>query len=75
MGKATRIKKNQMYGEYCVHQDCGRYQESLEQKIGELEYELSQAKEILRKYVNECPSKYSFEDIDEMAEQFLGVEK
>lgn len=74
MGKANRIKKNQMFSEYCVHQDCGRYQENLAQKISELEYELSQAKEILRKYVNECPSKYSFEDIDEMAEQFLKEE-
>lgn len=32
---------------------------------------LTKAKEILRKYHEECPKKYSFEDIDDMAEQFL----
>ena len=78
MGKATRIKKNQMYGEYCAHQDCGRYQESLEQKIGELEYELSQAKEIIKEYmrfetmIGTC-AFYSeeYEKTKKKAEQFL----
>ena len=38
--------------------------------------QLTKAIEILKKYHNECPSKYSFEDIDNMAEQFLSeVEK
>lgn len=32
---------------------------------------LTKAIEILKKYHNECPAKYSFEDIDDMAEQFL----
>ena len=32
---------------------------------------LTKAKEILKKYHYECPAKYSFEDIDDMAEQFL----
>ena len=36
-----------------------------------IEGQLAKAIEILKKYHNECPSKYSFEDIDDMAEQFL----
>ena len=32
---------------------------------------LTKAIEILKKYHDECPAKYSFEDIDDMAEQFL----
>lgn len=35
---------------------------------------LTNAIEILKKYHKECPSKYSFEDIDDMAEQFLNSE-
>ena len=33
--------------------------------------QLTKAIEIIKKYHKECPSKYSFEDIDDMAEQFL----
>lgn len=73
MGKATRIKKNQMYSEYCTHQDCGRYQESLEQKIGELEYELSQTKEILKDVISSYnhDERFTFEKVLKRAEQFI----
>ena len=36
---------------------------------------LTKAIEILKKYHNECPAKYSFEDIDAMVEQFLKEDK
>lgn len=37
--------------------------------------QLTKAIEILKKYHDECPAKYSFEDIDAMAEQFLKENK
>lgn len=37
----------------------------------ELKARLNCATELLRKYHEECPDEYSFEDIDDMCEQFL----
>ena len=36
-----------------------------------MDNKIARAIEILKKYHDECPAKYSFEDIDDMAEQFL----
>lgn len=40
MEKLSRIKKNEMFNEYCFHSECGRYMEYLEQRVLELEFEL-----------------------------------
>ena len=44
------------------------------EQIAELKEKLTEATEILKKYHDECPKKYSFEDIDDMAEKFLEEE-
>ena len=45
------------------------------EQIAELKEKLTEATEILKKYHDECPKKYSFEDIDDMAEKFLKENK
>ena len=40
MGKGERVKRNEMFSDYCMQQNCGMYMEWLEQRVAELEFQL-----------------------------------
>ncbi len=40
MGKGERLKRKEMFSDYCMQQNCGMYMEWLEQRIAELEFQL-----------------------------------
>ena len=66
----TELKTDLNEKENTVHTLDVLHKEAV-RKYGEVNDQLTKAIEILKKYHNECPSKYSFEDIDDMAEQFI----
>ena len=55
MGKLSKSKKSDMFCNYCFHSSCGSYIEYLEQRVSELEFELSQYK---MKEITEDPVGY-----------------
>ncbi len=55
MGKLSKSKKSDMFCNYCFHSSCRNYIEHLEQRVSELEFELSKYK---MKEITEDPIGY-----------------
>lgn len=55
MGKLSKSKKSDMFCNYCFRSSCRNYIECLEQRVSELEFELSKCK---MKEITEDPIGY-----------------
>lgn len=55
MGKLSKSKKSDMFCNYCFSSSCRNYIECLEQRVSELEFELSKCK---MKEITEDPIGY-----------------